>query len=75
MKKKLTAIGLFVLAFAGTYLALSFGVPELAKPVITDADHFFAESLLHLMGVKLLISVLIAAFLACAPWSPLKSRK
>lgn len=68
MKKKLTAVILFLVAFAGTYLAMSFAVPEFAKPVITDVNHFFAESLLYLAPIKFLISLGIAAFLCAAPW-------
>ena len=58
MKKKLTAVILFLVAFVGTYLAMSFA----------DTNHIFAEMLLYLAPIKILISLGIAAFLCAAPW-------
>lgn len=68
MKKVILSVALFVLAFCGTYLALSVAVPEMANPAITSADHFLAENLRYLAGLKLLLSALIAGFLAIGLW-------
>lgn len=67
MKKGLTAAALFLLTFAGTYLALSFAVPEFANPNV-NPETFFRDSLLHLAVVKFLLSAVLGGFLAMAPW-------
>lgn len=67
MKKVILSIVLFVVALAGTYLALSVAVPELANPAISSAEHFLAESLQYKVVPKLLFSLPVAGFMAMAP--------
>lgn len=67
MKKKLMTAGLFLLVFVGTYLALSFAVPGLRNPAITNTEHFYAESLLYHGWVKSMASFVVGVFLAYGP--------
>lgn len=67
IKRVITRVIIFIAAFAGTYLALSFGVPDMALKEIKDPNHAFVETLQYMALSKILYSFAIAFFLSYAP--------